>query len=149
MVITMKQRQAKDERGMVAIMIAMFLMIILSLITLGFLRLMQREQRQALDNSLSTQAYYAAESGINDAVKAARANPAYAKGTCGPDATLTAGVTQIGNANLEPLGQGNISVRDHRDTKAILHSRPNRPGLPAPPAKGRKRRHLKRHSWSR
>ena len=89
MVMNMRHKQELNEEGMVAIMIAMFLMIILSLITLGFMRLMQREQRQALDNNLSTQAYYAAESGINDAIKAARTNPAYAKASCGPDATLS------------------------------------------------------------
>jgi len=43
-------------------------MIILSLVTIGFAKLMQREQRQANDRSLSTQAFYSAESGVNDVV---------------------------------------------------------------------------------
>lgn len=59
----------KNEAGLVAIIVASIIMVILSLITLGFARLMQREQRQALDRSLSTQAFYAAESAINDAVQ--------------------------------------------------------------------------------
>lgn len=63
----MKHRQ-EDENGLVAIIVATMIMIIMSLIVLGFARIMQREQRQALDKSLSTQAFYAAESGINDAV---------------------------------------------------------------------------------
>src|SRR3989344_3407673 len=37
--------------------------------TAGFIRLMSREYRQSLDQQLSTQALYAAESGINDARK--------------------------------------------------------------------------------
>lgn len=59
----------KNQDGLVAIIVASIIMVILSLITLGFARLMQREQRQALDRSLSTQAFYAAESAINDAVQ--------------------------------------------------------------------------------
>jgi hypothetical protein len=66
-------KQKRGEDGIAAIMIAMFLMIILTLITLGFARIMRREQRQALDSSLSTQAFYAAEAGINDAIKAINA----------------------------------------------------------------------------
>jgi len=40
-------------------------MIVLSLIVTGFAQLARREQREALDRQLSTQANYAAESGIN------------------------------------------------------------------------------------
>jgi len=55
----------KDQNGFVSIMIASVLMVIMALITLGFTRLVQNEQRQAIDNQLSRQAFYAAESGIN------------------------------------------------------------------------------------
>lgn len=55
---------------MVSILVTMILMIIISLITIGFARLVRREQRQSLDTQLSTQAFYAAEAGINDAVDA-------------------------------------------------------------------------------
>lgn len=44
-------------------------MTILSLITIGFSQIMAREQRQALDRQLSSQAFYAAESGVNDAIQ--------------------------------------------------------------------------------
>ena len=54
-----------DENGLVSIMIASVLMVIMALITLGFTRIVQNEQRQALDAQLSQQAFYAAESGIN------------------------------------------------------------------------------------
>lgn len=83
----------KDKQdGMVAIVVAMILMIILSLITLGFTRIMQREQRQAIDHSLSVQAFYAAESGINDALQKIRDPSAPFSGdksTCAPDATFS------------------------------------------------------------
>jgi hypothetical protein len=51
-------------------MVSMVIMAILVLITVGFATLMRREQRQALDRQLSTQAFYAAEAGVNDAVAA-------------------------------------------------------------------------------
>jgi type II secretory pathway pseudopilin PulG len=56
----------KKQSGFVSIIVAAVLMILLSLITIGFTRLMQREQRQALDRQLSTQAFYAAETAVND-----------------------------------------------------------------------------------
>ncbi len=44
-------------------------MAVLSLIVVGFAQLARREQREAFDKQLSTQAFYAAESGINDAMR--------------------------------------------------------------------------------
>ena len=58
-----------DQRGMAAIVITVVLMLVISLITLGFAQTVRREQRNALDYQLSKQAYYAAESGINLADK--------------------------------------------------------------------------------
>lgn len=55
------------EAGLVAIMVTMILMIVISLIVLGFAQISRRNQRQALDRVLSTQAFYAAETGVNDA----------------------------------------------------------------------------------
>lgn len=56
-----------SERGMVSIMTTMVLIIIISLIVLGFAQVSRRNQRESLDRQLSTQAFYAAESGVNDA----------------------------------------------------------------------------------
>lgn len=57
------------EAGMVAIMVTLILMIVISLLVLGFAQLSRRNQRQALDRQLSTQAFYAAETGVNDAAE--------------------------------------------------------------------------------
>lgn len=59
----------RSEGGMVAIMVTMILIIVITLIVLGFAQIIRRNQRQALDHQLSTQAFYAAESGVNDARK--------------------------------------------------------------------------------
>ena len=64
--LTTTRRQHK-EAGMVAIMVTLILMIVISLIVLGFAQISRRNQRQALDRQLSTQAFYAAETGVNDA----------------------------------------------------------------------------------
>lgn len=72
---------SKDQRqaGMVAIMVTLILMIVISLIVLGFAQISRRNQRQALDRQLSTQAFYAAETGVNDASELMKA--AIASGT--------------------------------------------------------------------
>lgn len=57
-----------NEQGFASLVIALTLVIILALMTVGFAQLARREQRNALNKQLSLQAYYAAETGINDAV---------------------------------------------------------------------------------
>jgi Tfp pilus assembly protein PilX len=52
---------------MVSILVTMLLMVVITLIVLGFAQISRRNQRQAVDRQLSTQAFYAAEAGINDA----------------------------------------------------------------------------------
>lgn len=58
-----------DQTGLVSILVTMILMVILSLIVLGFAQVTRREQRQSLDRQLNSQAQYAAETGINDVQK--------------------------------------------------------------------------------
>lgn len=64
------KRKRSSQSGMVSLVICMLLMIVISLMTLSFATLSRREQRQALDKQLSTQAFYAAETGVNDVAKA-------------------------------------------------------------------------------
>ncbi|HSW79188.1 MAG TPA: hypothetical protein VLG47_00240 [Candidatus Saccharimonadales bacterium] len=58
-----------DSRGMASILITMVTMIVVTLIVLGFATISRREQGNTLDKQLSTQAFYAAESAVNDARK--------------------------------------------------------------------------------
>lgn len=60
-----KLRQSQE--GVVSLLVTMVLMIVVSLIALGFAQVARRNQGQELDQQLSTQAFYAAESGVNDA----------------------------------------------------------------------------------
>jgi Tfp pilus assembly protein PilV len=63
----MNSINTRREAGMVSILVTMVMMIVITLIVLGFAEISRTEQRNSADNQLSTQAYYAAESGINDA----------------------------------------------------------------------------------
>lgn len=67
--ITAIKNFSKNQKGFVSIVVTMIIMIVLSLIVIGFAKLVRRDQRQALDKQLNTQAFYAAETGVNDATK--------------------------------------------------------------------------------
>ena len=60
----------KNEVGIVSIMVTMVMLIVISLIVLGFAEISRNDQRNSTDVQLSTEAYYAAESGVNDALAA-------------------------------------------------------------------------------
>jgi Tfp pilus assembly protein PilX len=85
----------KSQQGMASIVITMVTMIVISLIVLGFATISRREARQSLDQLQSTQAFYAAETGVEDtrkAIKTQIANglPVPAKSNC---TTNNAGVS--------------------------------------------------------
>jgi Tfp pilus assembly protein PilX len=54
------------QQGFISIITVSIIMIIITLFVIGFSQVMQREQRQALDRQLSSQAVYAAETAVND-----------------------------------------------------------------------------------
>lgn len=60
------------QAGVVSIMVTIILMIVISLLVLGFAQIARRNSRQALDEQLSSQAFYAAETGVNDATNLVR-----------------------------------------------------------------------------
>ncbi len=79
-----KKYHTLSEAGIASIMVTMVMMLIISLIVLGFAEIARREQRQSLDRELSTQAFYAAESGVNDALSALQVNSTVGKTNCAP-----------------------------------------------------------------
>lgn len=95
-----------NEQGFASIVIAIVLLLVLSLVTVGFAQLMRKEQRQALDKQLSLQAYYAAESGVNDAAKAISNGVNEAKDYCGP-ATSGPYVPYLGDNTVGSAGTTN------------------------------------------
>lgn len=88
-------QQNFKERGMASFMVTTVLILVISLIVIGFSQVARRNQREALDRQLSTQAFYVAESGVNAAVAVIKAKVASGglpdtKDTCGPDANYPA-----------------------------------------------------------
>lgn len=69
MLMARKNPKPSNQQGFASIVIALILIIVLALLTVGFAQLARREQKNALDKQLSTQAFYAAETGVNDTVK--------------------------------------------------------------------------------
>jgi len=65
--VSHKRVSAINESGLVSIVIVTTITIILALMTISFTKIMNRNLREAIDLELSTQAHYAAESGLNDA----------------------------------------------------------------------------------
>lgn len=63
--------------------VASILVIVLSLLTVGFAEMMRHSQQQELNNHLANQAYFAAESGINDAIRALNNGFNFRKTDCG------------------------------------------------------------------
>ncbi len=94
-----QNQRTQDQQGFVSLVIALTLVIILALLTVGFTQLSRHEQQRALDKQLSVQATYAAETGINDAIKAV--NNGFTP-PAGPDqcTTLPAPYTQTINGSV-------------------------------------------------
>jgi hypothetical protein len=109
-----KKQLGGNEEGFAALVIAIVLVLVLSLLTVGFAELMRKEERSALDKHLSNQAFYNAESGINDAEKAINAGYTLAKTTCSPltdadiatmtDPTVKAAAAYLKNNQIDSSG---------------------------------------------
>jgi Tfp pilus assembly protein PilX len=60
-----QQTIRKNQKGIVAILLTMVMMILVTMIVLAFSLVIRRNQRQTVDRQLNSRAYYAAESAIN------------------------------------------------------------------------------------
>lgn len=66
----MRRTQSSNQQGFVSLFTVIFFMLLITIITVGFLRIMAAEQRQSLDHDLTASAEAAAQSGIEDAKRA-------------------------------------------------------------------------------
>ncbi|MBL8160025.1 hypothetical protein JNJ66_06240 [Candidatus Saccharibacteria bacterium] len=64
------KKTQSSQAGFVSLFSVVFFTLLASVITIGFIRIMNREQRQALDNDLTSRALAAAEAGVEDAKRA-------------------------------------------------------------------------------
>jgi hypothetical protein len=60
----------RNEQGFVSILSTIFFILLMSVLTIGFLRIMSDEQSQVVDSDLSKAALASAESGVEDAKRA-------------------------------------------------------------------------------
>lgn len=96
-----------NESGFAALVIAITLVTVMSLITIGFAQVIRNESKQALNRQLSSQAYYAAEAGINDALRAIENGYSGQKKTCGRLTPADGpGAKFLGNNNVDTSGTG-------------------------------------------
>jgi hypothetical protein len=86
----MTHHQSK-EAGFVSLFTVLFFILFLTVITLGFLRIMGIEQQQSLDNDLTASAVAAADSGVEDGKRAILSY--YTTGNVGLKAALAAAFT--------------------------------------------------------
>ncbi len=62
-----KRHFTREENGMASILVTMIMMIVVTLIVIGFAQISIRQQQNTLDSQLNAEANYAAKSGINNA----------------------------------------------------------------------------------
>lgn len=112
-------KRNKKQAGIVSFIVTLVMMLVISLVVIGFTQVTNRTQREALDRQLATQAQYAAESGVNK-VGAVIDNAAIVqtktKTSCNND-----GVYAIGNGYFNPVvsATNNVSV-----TCVLVDTRP-------------------------
>lgn len=59
----------QSQKGFAAIVVTLIVMTIVVLLVIGFVAIVNRESRSSIDQQLSSQAFYAAETGVNDAAQ--------------------------------------------------------------------------------
>ncbi len=119
------QKSRLGQLGMASILVTMVLMVVMSLIVLGFAQVSRRNQREALDNQLTKQAYYAAETGVNDYSKVIRAyltaNPN------NPDLTQlnkTSCGKVVASSVYASINSGNLNSTDVQYTCVLVTANP-------------------------
>lgn len=80
----MYKRLKQNQRGAVSMITVIFVSILLTVITTSFIRLAINEQRESTDDDLTTRAFYAAESGVEDAITAIKAKNVQHANECTP-----------------------------------------------------------------
>lgn len=97
-----------NQQGFASLVIALILIIVMGLLTVAFAQLARREQQTALNKQLSNQAYYAAESGINDIAQKVKAAADAGQITVSGSSVAVNGVTVDKTKCLSALNGNNL-----------------------------------------
>ena len=84
-----KTTKKLNQTGASAIVFTMVFMLVLSLLSVGFAALAQRDQKASLDKTLSSQAQLATEAGVNSVVKYIENGGLSSNDQCNPGATVS------------------------------------------------------------
>ena len=93
-----------NQDGLASIFISMIIMVIVSLILIGFVQYSNSEQKQSLDRQLQDEAFYSAESGINQVVQALNNGASYSNTSNCTSAAMVLHLTttfQYNNASID------------------------------------------------
>ena len=80
--IFLQSRTSRKQAGIASIVVVSVLVVVMSLVAIGFSKLMNRSLQQSANSAISSAANYAARSAVNDAIAYAKENPAEAVTDC-------------------------------------------------------------------
>lgn len=114
----------RDQRGLASVVTVTVMIVLITLIALGFARLMDRSVKNSQNNQASSAATYAAQSAINDVAGFIKANPAAYSSKCVGANSLIGDSNNPGpfynDANLSGSSDRNIQY-----TCLLLNQTPN------------------------
>ncbi|HSX06131.1 MAG TPA: pilus assembly PilX N-terminal domain-containing protein [Candidatus Saccharimonadia bacterium] len=106
----MSGKKQYNEQGMVSFLVTLIMMLVITLIVVGFSQVTRHNSQEALDRQLSAQAFYSAESGINvtqativNYIKTNGTSGLATKTTCNNDYDPT---SAAGSSPITPLSGG-------------------------------------------
>ena len=100
-IIVMSRNNLRDnQKGIMSIIVALVFIMILGLIVVSFGLASRSQNKQTVDNQLSTASYYAAQSGINEILKQISSNSYIADSTTCQTSTISALIFTNNNSKI-------------------------------------------------
>lgn len=109
----------RRQSGFVSIFTVLFFIVLITVLTFGFMRIMLNEQRQALNNALSASAYNAAEAGVEDAKRALLRYQSLSAGTLKNDYQAALASTACPGIISNPSLRSDLNISWNSSTKNV------------------------------